>query len=142
MTRLAVLVALAGCSGDTFQVALCPAPPIANETGFLAGVRSLRMTYSQVEDGTVVSQSVEVDEVDGFVTTDVVESGADLQVLAEGFSEPPGAIDDDSRILIGSTLEPVPVDGLRAVCVCMSAPDRWAEDCDVACQYTAGKCQF
>jgi hypothetical protein len=138
---VALLVALAGCSGDTFQVALCPAPPIADQTGFLAGVRSLRMTYSEVEDGAVVSQAVDVDQVDGFVSPDVVESGADLQVLAEGFSEPPDAIDEESRILIGSTLEPVPVDGLRAVCVCMSAPDRWADDCDVACQYSAGKCQ-
>lgn len=139
---LTLAVLLGGCSGETFQVALCPAAPIADQAGFLAKVKSLRMTYSEVEDGTVISQTVQVDEVAGFVTPDVVESGADLQVLAEGFDEPPDAIDDESRILIGSTLEPVQVEGLRALCVCMSTPARWAEDCDVACQYTGGTCQF
>lgn len=100
------------------------------------------MTYSQIEDGVVVGQKVQLDVVTGFVTADVVESGADLHIFAEGFTGPPASADDENRVLLGSTPSPVRTDGIRSVCICMSTPAGWPQDCATPCQYRSGSCSF
>lgn len=140
LTLALALVALAACGGETFDVGLCPSPELTLRDGAVLGrVHIVRMGFQEVEGDSVVSEEVVQGSADGFVAEGVATSDARVSIWVEGLE----SADSTHPIVTGATPGPTRVAGIRPVCICITEPAAWDDECQgVSCVFDGGSCVF
>lgn len=138
--RLIVGLLLAACGGETFDVGLCPSPALtARDGAILDRVQVVRMGFQEIAGDRVVSEEIVQGSVDGFLAEDVTASEARVSIWVEGLE----SADATRPIVTGATPGSTRVAGIRPVCICVTEPAAWDDECQgVSCVFDAGECSF
>jgi len=134
------MLALCGCGGETFEVGLCPSPALVDRGGGpLSRVQIIRIGFQEVDGDSVVAEEIVQGSADGFSADGVADSGSRLSIWMEGLE----AADSTQPLVTGSTPGPTRVDGIRAVCICVTEPANWGTECEgVSCSFDGAHCSF